>query len=343
MEAEYYDPAAAGSYGGVRTLATKYGRRKVQQWLSSQDAYTLHKPIRRIFPRRKTYSKGIHDLYQIDLVDMQHLARYNDGYRYILTCIDVFTKKAFALPLKDKRGSTVVEALCKIFDNTSLPVQLVQSDYGTEFYNHEVQKFFKDRNIKHYSSLNYDIKAAVVERFNRTLKTKMFRYFTHRNTYRWIDVLDKLLESYNNTYHSAIRMTPNQVNFDNDDIVRDRLYPVKPKPKWKFNVGDNVRISRARQVFRKGYLPQWSEEIFTIVTKKPTNPVTYGLKDYDGESIKGSFYEQELQKVEKADDVYVVEKVLNTRRTGDGKREYFVKWRGYPDKFNSWTSDVIKI
>jgi len=343
MDSVYYDPAAAGSFGGMRQLAAKYGRKKAQEWLMSQDAYTLHKPSRRTFPRRKTYSKGINDLYQIDLVEMQHLSRYNDGYRYIITCIDVFTKKAHAVPLKDKRGSTVVDALSKIFDNTTLPVQLVQSDYGTEFYNHEVQKFFKDRDIKHYSSLNYDIKAAVVERFNRTLKTKMFRYFTHRNTYRWIDVLDKLIESYNNSYHRSIGMTPNQVNFDNNDVVAKRLYPIKPKPKWKHNVGDKVRISRARQVFRKGYLPQWTEEIFTIATKNPTNPVTYALKDQDGETIKGSFYEQEIQKVEKSDDVYVVEKVLKRRRAGDGKTEYFVKWRGYPDKFNSWTSHVIKV
>ena len=343
MENVYYDPAAAGSYGGVRELVSKYGRKKAHDWLRSQDAYTLHKPIRHKFPRRKTYSKGINDLYQIDLVEMQHLARFNDGCRYILTCIDVFTKKAHAVPLKDKRGSTVAEALGKIFDNTSLPVQLVQSDYGSEFYNHEVQKFFKSQDIKHYSSLNYDIKAAVVERFNRTLKSKMFRYFTHRNTYRWVDVLDKLVESYNNSYHRSIGMTPNEVNFDNDDIVAKRLYPIKPKPKWKYNVGDKVRISRARQVFRKGYLPQWTEEIFTIAAKNPTNPVTYALKDQDGETIKGSFYEQEIQKVKKTDDVYIVEKVLKTRRAGNGKTEYFVKWRGYPDKFNSWTSHVVKI
>ena len=344
MESIYFEPSGPGSFGGVQSLSryARVPRYNARNWLKSKDAYTLHKPVRYRFPRRKTYSKGINDLLQIDLVEMQPLARYNDGYRYLLTCIDVFTKKAFAAPLKDKRGDTIVEALTEILNQTRLPVQMIQSDRGTEFLNHQVQNFFKSRNINHYSSMNDDIKAAVVERFNRTLKTKMYKYFTHQNTYRWIDVLDRLLESYNNSYHRSIAMTPNQVSFDNDDIVRKRLYPIKPKPEWKFSVGDKVRISKARRVFRKGYLPGWTEEIFTIETRNPTHPVTYGLKDATGESIKGSFYEPELQTVDKTDDVYVVEKVLKTRRRR-GRVEYFVKWRGYPEKFNSWTADVVKI
>ena len=342
MDDIYYDPSAPGSYSGL-TSFSRYGGRKARKWLRSQDAYTLHKPIRHKFRRRKTYSKGINDLYQIDLVDMQHLAKFNDGMRFILTGIDVFSKHAFAIALKDKRGTTVADALSKIFDNTPMQPQLVQSDMGSEFYNSYVQSYFKSRNIKHYSSLNYDIKAAVVERLNRTIKNKMYRYFTHKNTNRWVDVLDKIIESYNNSFHRSIGMTPNEVNFENAHVVRKRLYPLKPKPKWKYNIGDKVRISKARHVFQRGYLPQWSEEIFTISDKNPTYPVTYRLTDLTGESIKGAFYEQELQIVDKhSDDLYVVEKVLKTRKR-NGLLQYLVKWRGYPDKFNSWTSDVVKI
>lgn len=344
MDAIYYDPSAAGAFGGVKPLSryAKVSEQAARNWLKSSDAYTLHKPVRHKFPRRKTYSKGIGDLLQADLVEMQPLARYNDGHRYLLTAIDVFSKKAFAVPLKDKRGVSVAAALAKIFDSTSYPFQLCQTDMGTEFTCMEVQTLFKNRNIHHYSSLNGDIKAAVVERFNRTLKTKMYRYFTHKNTLRWIDVLDSLLESYNNSHHRSIGMTPNEVTFENADAVRKRLYPLKPKPKWKFNKGDTVRISKARRVFQKGYLPGWTEELFTIYARKPTHPVTYELHDAGGESIKGSFYESEIQLVTKTDDVYRVERVLKTRRR-NGKIEYFVKWKGYPNKFNSWTSDAFKL
>jgi hypothetical protein len=342
MEVTYYEPSKAGSYGGVRPLI-RYGgvtASSAKNWLSSQDVYTLHKPVRKIFPRRKTYAKGIGDLYQADLADMQQLSRYNDGYRFILTCIDVLTKRAFAVPLKDKRGSSVADALQKIFTVT-VP-SMVQTDKGPEFLNSVVQDVFRKYHIKHYWSLNFDIKAACVERFNRTLKTRMFRYLTNHRTNRWIDVLDDLIQSYNGSFHRCIGMTPNDVTPENQDIVIRRLYPEKPTPKWKYMIGDTVRISKYKHVFEKGYTQNWTEEIFTIAERYPTHPVTYGLKDLEGEDIKGKFYEPELQKVTKSDDVYVVEKVLKTRRR-DGKTEYFVKWQGYPEKFNSWTTDVYKL
>jgi hypothetical protein len=155
-------------------------------------------------------------------------------------------------------------------------------------------------------------------------------------------VLQQLVDAYNNTYHSSIKMAPTEVNDSNVDVVMKRLYPIKPKPKWKFNIGDSVRISRDKQVFRKGYLPGWSEEIFQIEARNPTYPVTYKLKDVAGETIKGAFYEPEIQLVVKTDDVFIVERIVKTRRRG-GRVEYFVKWRGYPDKFNSWTFDVVTL
>jgi hypothetical protein len=218
---------------------------------------------------------------------------------------------------------------------------MLQTDKGTEFLNHVFQAMLKKNNIHFYTSENEDIKAAVVERFNRTLKTKMWKYFTYKNTLKYIDILGDLLHSYNNTYHSSIRMAPSQVDPSNADIILKRLYPIKPKPKWKYVVGDRVRMSKAKRVFKKGYLPNWTDEIFTIARCYPTHPVTYGLDDYDGESIKGKFYEFEIQKIVKEDDVYDVEKILKTRKRR-GKTEYFVKWKGYPDKFNSWIDGSSK-
>jgi transposase InsO family protein len=342
MEVRYYDVSQAGFYGGVRPLA-RYSNSSIKPtktWLSSQDAYTLHKPVRKIFPRRKTFAKGIGDLYQADLVDMQNLSRYNDGYRYILTCIDVFSKRAFAIPLKDKRGASVTKAFETIFAETT-PTML-QTDRGTEFLNVEVQKLFRDRKINHYWSLNDDIKSAVVERFNRTLKTRMFRYFTHRNSNKWVDVLSDLIKAYNNSCHRTIGMAPDDVTSTNENEIAKRMYPDKPKLVWKYNIGDRVRISKYKNIFEKGYLKNWSDEMYVIFDRYPTFPVTYGLRDLGDEEIKGKFYEQEIQLVSKPDDVYIVEKVLKTRKR-NGIVESLIQWRGYPSKFNSWSSDVFKL
>jgi len=202
MYKTYYDATNPGSFGGIRPLIRYGPPGNARDWLASQDAYTMHKPVRKKFTRRKTFAKGINDVFQADLADMQSLARYNDGYRYILTCIDVFSKRAFAIPLKDKRGSSLVEAFEKIFNRVT-PVVL-QTDRGTEFLNVQVQDLFKSHDIHHYWSLNDDIKAACVERFNRTLKTRMYRYFTAENTNRWIDVLQSLVDSYNKSYPRTI-------------------------------------------------------------------------------------------------------------------------------------------
>ena len=341
MESVYYEASKPGSFGGVRSLA-RYGGMPVKNaktWLETQDTYTLHKPLTKRFPRRKTFAKGIDDLFQADLADMRNLASYNDGFAYILTCIDVFSRYAFAEAVKDKRGSTVANAFEKIFA-IRVP-NMMQTDRGLEFLNATVQAVFRKHDVRHYFSLNDDIKAALIERFNRTLKSRLYRVMTYRKTSRWIDVLSDVLDSYNRSRHRSIGMAPIDVVPENADEVAKRLYPPKPPLKYKYDVGDRVRIAKYKHVFQKGYLPNWSEEVFEIAEKHPTYPVTYGLKDLAGESIKGKFYEQELQKVTKTDDVYEVEKVLKTRRRG-GKIEYFVKWKGYPEKFNSWVTEVIK-
>ena len=330
-----------GSFGSVRNLQRYSGRseHEIKKFLTSQDAYTLHKPRRIRFPRRKTYSKGIGDLFQIDLVDLSSLASFNDGMRYLLTCIDVFSKRAWAVPVRRKSARDVAEAFENIL--TDEKCNMVQSDKGTEFLNSTFQSMLSRRGIKFYTSENEDLKAAVVERFNRTLKEKMFRYFTYKNTRRYLDVLDDLVYSYNNTHHRSIGMAPFEVNKNNESAVRARLYPLKAKSfKWKYDVGDRVRIAMQRQPFRKGYLGQWSEEMFEIATRLPTIPVTYELRDLAGETIKGRFYEPEIQKVLKSDDEqYDIERIIKTRKRS-GKIQYLVSWKGYPSKFDSWVDEL---
>ena len=139
-------------------------------------------------------------------------------------------------------------------------------------------------------------------------------------------------------------MTPSEVNSQNESIVRKRLYPVTNTTiRWRYNVGQTVRMKQTKRVFKKGYEPSWTEEIFTIASLYPSDPPTYILKDLAGEEIKGKFYEQEIQPVKhSATDAYAVERVIKTRRRGK-RTEYFVKWRNYPDKFNSWVDNIAPI
>jgi len=340
MESYYYNVPAADSFSSAVGLArqSKKPIKNVYDWLSDQDAYTLHRRIVRRFKRRKTYSKGINDLWQIDLVDLSWLAKDNDGYRYLLMCIDVLSKFGRVQLLKTKASAAVRDAFAAMI--VDVKPTFVQSDKGTEFLNSTFQKLLIDNGIKHYTSENDDLKCAVVERWNRTILERLFRYLTYKNTTRYIDVVKDIVESYNRSFHSCIKMAPVDVTIENESEVRKRLYPPKPKTtKFKFSVSDTVRISGARRIFDKGYRGNWSHEIFKVSARYPTDPVTYSLIDESGEGIRGKFYEPELQKV-KAKDVYKIERVIKTRKR-KGNTEYFVKWLGYPDKFNSWVTDII--
>ncbi|XP_071942814.1 uncharacterized protein [Antedon mediterranea] len=139
-------------------------------------------------------------------------------------------------------------------------------------------------------------------------------------------------------------MAPSQVTKDNEHEVWENLYKMKQKKQVrpKFKEGNKVRISRYKMPFEKGYLANWTEEIFRIRKRTGSTVPTYKLEDWDGEIIEGTFYEKELQKVSKSDkDTYRVEEVIKKRKRG-GKTEYFVKWLGYPAKFNSWVQNIAR-
>ena len=277
-------------------------------------------------------------------MDMRSLSRFNENYKYLLTCIDVLSKYAWAIPLKSKSGGALIDGFKKILKSGRKP-DVLQTDKGTEFTNREFQSFLKENKISFFTTQN-ETKASVVERFNRTLKTKMYKYFTATNSHVYVKALPKLMIAYNHAYHRSIKTTPASVNNSNAETIWNTLYgttcnTVKPTS-YKFNIGDTVRISMAARPFRKGYLPSWTTELFTISARIPRQPVVYKLKDYDGEELVGTFYEQELQRVVKPDNLYQVEKILHQRRRR-GKTEYFVKWLEYPDKFNSWVASLHKL
>jgi len=288
-------------------------------------AIELHKPSRKNFTRRRVNIYGKDDLWQADLVEMIPYSRKNKGYKYILCVIDCFTKFAWGLPLRTKSGKEVTDAMSRILHDRS--PKLLQLDNGKEFYNKTFDELMDKYGIHKYSTYSI-MKACIVERFNRTLKEKMFREFTARGSHEWISILQKLLREYNNSKHRTIGMTPIQadVNPLAVEIKQREINNVK----IKFKVGDNVRVSTQKGVFTKGYLPNWSTEIFEIIKINKTLPVTYQLQDYTGKPIAGCFYSEEIHKTNHRKE-YLIEKII--RRKGN---QVFVKWLGFDASHNSW-------
>jgi hypothetical protein len=340
----YYDPNSRGSFGGIARLYDvaklhRYSYKDVKDWLATQDTYTLHKPVRWRFTRNRTLVSKIDDVWQMDLVDMQSYKRENSGYGYLLTCIDVFSKYAWAIAIRTKQSKEISATLKEILKSGRKPTK-IQTDRGTEFLNKDFQDLLVHHGIGFYTTFN-DTKASVVERFNRTLKTRMWRYFTHIGKHQYIDVLDSLVKGYNASYHRSIGIAPKDVNSSNSMEVFKKLFPKREyHPKICFKVGEQVRISKSKSVFDKGYLPNWTTEIFKIASVVLRTPPVYILEDFEGEKLQGTFYEQELQKVEKRDsDLWRIEKVIK-KRVVSGKTQYLVKWEGYADKHNSWVDNI---
>jgi hypothetical protein len=344
----YFDPSNAGSYGGVDRLwqqALKLDKKvklsSVKNFLKENDSYTIHRDIRRKFIRHSTVVPEIDWQWQADLVVMPALAKYNDGYVNILTVIDIFSKYAWAIPLKTKLGQEIVKAFKFIFTTSGRKPIKLQTDKGVEFVNIQFQKFLQSENVGFFTT-NSDLKAAICERFNRTLKTRMWRYFTHNNTRRYIDVLDKLVEAYNNSKHRTIGIEPVNVTLANQSKIWKKVYKSKNKfvrknSKPKFFVNEPVRISTAKLIFEKGYTGNWTDEIFFVdKIYQKFLPFMYRIRDNLGEILKGRFYEQELQSVRiSVDKEYKIEKIIDRRKRGK-KFEVLVKWLGYPDSANTW-------
>ena len=209
----YEDPQEPGALGGVQPFAQAHKLKtpQAQRILQSVLSYILHKPRRTRFLTAPTLVFDRDEQWQMDLVDMQKLSRWNQGNKYLLTVIDVLSKYAWAVPIKSKSTSEMIRGLTRIYQQASPRRPLrVQTDQGKEFYNRGVQAWFKKQGTHHFSTYG-DSKASVVERWHRTLKQRMYRYFTAHNTLRYGDVLQPLIHTYNHTHHRSIGMASHQV------------------------------------------------------------------------------------------------------------------------------------
>ena len=235
----------------------------------------------------------------------------------------MFSKYACVIPIKDKKGNSIVNVFKKIISKKR-KLNKIWVDQGSEFYNKSLKKILKKNNIEMYSTYN-EGKSIVAERFIKTLKNIIFKHMTAISKNVYFDVLNDIVDKYNNTVHRTIRMKAIKVT--NDYYTKYKKIPNKKYPKFK--VGDHVRISKYKNIFAKGYTPNWSEEVFAINKIKNTVPWTYSISDLNGEEITGSFYEKELQKTNQKE--FRIEKVL--KRKGD---KLYAKWKGFNNSFNSW-------
>ena len=229
------------------------GAKRVNTKITPQNqqlAEELHKPIIRKCKKRKVYSTFQDNIWGVDLADMQLLSKYNKGIRFLLCVIDIFSKYAWAVPLKDKKGISIVKAFQSILKQSNRKPNKIWVDKGSEFYNAYFKKWLRENNIVMYSTHN-EGKSVVAERFIRTLKTKICKYMTSISKNVYIDQLDDIVDEYNNTYHTTIKMKPADVK-DKPYINANKEINNKDP---KFKVGDHVRISKYKNIFAKGYMP----------------------------------------------------------------------------------------
>lgn len=292
----------------------KTKRSEVDVFMEAQEPYTLHRKVIRNFKRNHYYANNIDHVWECDLCDMAMLSKKNDNYKYLLTVIDVLSKFAWVEPIVNKSAIATMKALQNIFKRSDRrQPQILRSDRGKEFKNATFRNFLTSNNIKQqFPQTTSLFKCAVVESFNKTLKNKMFRYFTSRGEHsyrRYIDVLQDIVNSYNNTTHTTIGMRPADVKPSDVPKIyahthrkhkNDLRLMVATPP--KFCTNDYVRVIKKKTAFDAGYREKWSREVFIvtkIINKSPYR--LYQLNDLKNRPIDGKFYAQELQKVAKPD------------------------------------------
>lgn len=349
----YFDPNHPAAYGGVDKLyrfvksdGQPVSKGQIKKWLSKQNVYVKHKPLKRKFTRARVVVPRKFYQFDADTISMTRYDKNNMGFKYILIIVDILSRFAWTHPLKSLTGKEMVVALKTVLSKNP---ENMRTDGGSEFINVQVSRYLRSQNIDNFQTLN-EAKANYVERIIKTIKTKLVKYMHHNETFEWVDVLPKIIHNYNNTYHRSIKMTPSQALTIDNPTLWQMQYGPKPKPLTKitskppkdkspytFKMGDKVKLSFIRSKFDRAYDQKWTDEVFSITerTNKQNIP-QYSVKDWSNDPVRGTFYEAELQNVTVNEDVeYKIEKVLKYRMHR-GQRQAFIKWSGWHRKFNSW-------
>lgn len=344
----YTDLDSPASYAGVQRLydeARKHDasvkRSDVINFLEGERIYTMHKPRRVRFPRLKIIPSTLFSDVFCDLADFQKLSRYNGGNRYMLVAVEILSRKMFAVPTKGKQPHHMIEAFDILWDQMGgiRPFRLT-TDRGLEFCAKQMKDYFRNADIDKRESYNPEVKASAAERAIRTIKGRLYKYFSEKHTLDWTSALPKLLEGINNSKCRSTGMAPNEITVDNWQQVWDRLYGKHVKRNRTDDAplksGDSVRIAKGKEAFEKGYLPLWTDEIFRVKRRIPTRPVTFEVRDQNDELMKGRYYAQHLAKTKPPEETtHRIAKVHRTR-INDGKKELLVSFVGFDPYLRSW-------
>jgi hypothetical protein len=353
----YTNLNSPASFAGVNRLFDEAHRQdpsitreQVQDYVERQRTYTLHKPGRVRFARLRTVPKGYFTDFQVDLADFQKLVKFNNKHKYLLVGVEVLSRQVYAVPVLTKKGADMKRAFDQLFSQLPALPWSIMSDRGVEFDSREMKDYFAAKDIAKHSATNVETKASMAERMIRTLKNRLYRYFTEKRTLKWVDAVPKIAHAINNSVNRSTGMRPYDINFQNAESVWERLYGdayahKAPPPKGRLEKGDVARVGRSRDAFRKGYLPTFSNLTYAISTVKGTRPTTYTLEDPEtGRDFAKKYYREELSRTTR-EKAMRIEKVLRRRNAKDGSREFLVKWEGEPVEAASWLSegDVAKL
>jgi hypothetical protein len=315
--------------------------KKLTEWLATQDAHNVFKNPKKGFPTEKIIVEYPDQMWDCDIMVMES-APGNKGINYVLCCIDLFSRYLWIKLMKTKTSKESGDAFSSILTQHGRKCEVLRTDNGKEFTGTPFQNVLKENSITHQIAYGAH-KANYVERVQRTIQTRLYKYLYENNTGVFVDVINDIVNAYNATPHSSIGIAPAKVDENNYKDIYNKVYiPLLNKraretPSYTLDIGDLVRISLAKEPFQKGYKQKFTEELFRIKNKIPSDPPRYRLEDLMREDIKGSFYAPDLQKFHLKDISEVsfkIEKILGQRTVG--RRKYkLVKWRGYSKKFNS--------
>ena len=336
LERQYKTPGAALYMSGITNIKKYYKKLlsedEIRDFLARSRTYTTHYSFKP--PKYNPYfCRKLRYQFQLDLTEISKMSQYNDGFRYILLCIDIFSRKLWTRLLKSKTANEVLTNFKSILKESGKP-DTINSDQGAEWTNKAMLRFCKEQGIeiRHPFTQGH---SPFVERVGLTIQNLIYKFITANMNYRFVDNLDDLVQTYNSRRHRSTGLTPNEgempINHLKIRMKNEEYYSkIKKTKKIRFKINDLVRISRLEPKFGRGYDKSAPEEIFRIIkiiTKFPR--VMYEIASLDGdETIIGRFYQEQITRV-KSQNEFVIEEVLKEKR---GK--VLVKWLGY--KNPSW-------
>ena len=355
----YYGPGESSSYSSAKRLYDAAKRENsnvtlkgVKEWLRKQVAYTRHKKPRLTFPRRKVLTLRIDYTWASDLIVVDSSVNFNNGYQYILTVVDLFSRKLWVRKLKQKSKKEMEAALRSIVEeNHGKSPYKLWTDEGQEYLC--LKDLYEEMEIERYSTRNPKIKSSYAERMNKTIQDLLYKAMTARNTARWIDLLDDAVSIHNDRVSSVLHgLTPNEAHEKrNEEFLRAKFLEDFAKykkqfarQKSKFSEGDTVRLLKKRNVFSRGYEPSFESEIHIVKKVMRTYPLTYKI-----EGKQRAYYSQEMVRADAAETPmeknYFIEKTRRVKtkklRSGasvGGETEFLLKAKNDPSQ-SSWITE----